>query len=188
MTSKLDLRARDEQRWSDYMVRAQRGDPAIYERLLTELGDAIEVYIRVRFGELSVLEDCVQECLLAIHQARHTYDRRRPFRPWMFTIVRHKTIDVLRRGSSRVAISDIAIDELAGDDPTDALLKLIDGINILENLSPDHREAVVLTKYGGYTTAEAAATLGISESAIKARLHRALQAIRRQLEAEELPA
>ncbi len=170
------------------MIRAHQGDGAIYERLLTELGEAIEVYIRVRFGNLTVLEDCVQECLLAIHKARHTYDRRRPFRPWMFTIVRHRTIDVLRRDSSRVAAPGGSIDELVTDDPTNALLKLIDGIQILENLSPDHREALILTKYGGYTTAEAAATLGISESAIKARLHRALRAIHRQLEREELPA
>ena len=188
MTSKLDMHARDERRWSDYMARAQQGNQAIYERLLTELGDAIEVYIRVRFGELNVLEDCVQECLLAIHKARHTYDRRRPFRPWMFTIVRHRTIDVLRSGSSSIASRETTLEQPASEDPTNRLLKVIDGIRILEGLSPDHREAIVLTKYGGLTTAEAAATLGISESAIKARLHRALRSIHRQLEREELPA
>lgn len=188
MASKLDLYAQDEQRWSEYMIRAHQGDRAVYERLLTELGNAIEVYVRVRFGNLSMLEDCVQESLLAIHKARHTYDQDRPFRPWMFTIVRHRTIDVLRRDSACAAVSVPAIDELGSDDPTNALLKLIDGVRILEGLSPDHREALILTKYGGYTTAEAAATLGISESAIKARLHRALRTIHRQLDREELPA
>ncbi|MGH8595084.1 MAG: sigma factor, partial [Gammaproteobacteria bacterium] len=87
----------DERRWSDWMARAQRGDLGDYELLLREIGAAIEIYIRVRFGTIDMLEDCVQECLLAVHAARHTYDPRRLFRPWFFTIVRHKTIDQLRQ-------------------------------------------------------------------------------------------
>jgi DNA-directed RNA polymerase specialized sigma24 family protein len=46
---------------------------------------------------------------------------------------------------------------------------------------------IALAKFGGYTTAEAAASLGISESAAKARLHRALEALRKILTREELP-
>ena len=66
-------------------------------------------------------------------------------------------------------------------------MRLIDGVRVLNMLSPDHREAVALTKYAGYTVPEAANWLGISESAVKARLHRGLLAIRKHLEAEELP-
>ena len=58
---------------------------------------------------------------------------------------------------------------------------------ILERLSPDHREMITLAKYGGYTTAEAATWLGITESAAKARLQRALVAIRKALDNEGLP-
>ena len=39
-------------------------------------------------------------------------------------------------------------------------LRRVFGIRVLERLAPDHREAVVLTKYAGYSTAEAAAWLG----------------------------
>ena len=180
-------REEDEQRWADLMRKAHGGDRLAYESLLSELNGVIEVYIRVKFGDLRVLEDCVQECLLAIHNARHTYDAARPFRPWMFTIIRNKTIDVLRRESTRGFAGDgdqAAVDALAVDDPSAALGKMIDGVDVLKNLSGDHREAILLTKYVGYTTLEASRKLEITETAFKARLHRALKAVNRELNRE----
>ncbi len=188
MTLPSPRHADDEARWADWMGRAQRGERACYEQLLREVGEVIEVYLRVRFGRIDVLEDCVQECLLAIHLARHTYDGRRAFRPWMFTIVRHRTIDVLRQRRSRLQLEQSLAVEAHSPDDRDQLLRHVLGIRVLEGLSPDHRDAVALTKYAGYSTAEAAAWLGVSEPALKARLHRALAAIRRQLEQETLPA
>jgi len=183
-----DSRIADELRWSSWMARAQAGEQAIYTKLLTELAGAIEVYIRVRFGTLDVLEDCVQECLIAVHQARHTYDTRRPFRPWLFTVVRHKVIDVLRRRATWFTAAAALSDDASMTHDADQLLRRIDGVRILERLNPDQREAVTLAKYGGLTANEAAAWLGISESALKARLQRGLGAIRKILEGEgEVP-
>lgn len=179
-----DRHAADEQRWSAWMAQAQRGDPLAYEQLLRELGRAIEAYLRVRFGRIDLIEDCVQESLLCIHQARHTYDPRRPFRPWMLTLVRHKTIDLLRRRQNWVDVRQAATAAVQGADDPQRLARLIDGIRILDQLDPDHREVITLAKYAGYTTAEAAQWLGISESAVKARLHRALRSVARYLEGE----
>jgi RNA polymerase sigma-70 factor, ECF subfamily len=177
----------DEQRWAAWMACAQRGDLADYAQLLRELGVVIETYIRVRFGTIDALEDCVQECLMAVHAARHTYDPRRLFRPWLFTIVRHKTIDQLRQRQTWLsALQALATLETPASDP-ERNLRMLDGVRILERLSPDHREMITLAKYGGYTTAEAATWLGISESAAKARLQRALVAIGKVLDSEGLP-
>ena len=89
--------AQDEARWSNWIAAANNGDKATYQQLLQEIAGATEAYVRHRFGNVMLLEDCVQESLLAIHNARHTYDSARPFRPWMFTIIRQKTIDLLRK-------------------------------------------------------------------------------------------
>ena len=83
-------RSEDEARWSEWMARAQEGDRGAYEKLMTDLASAVEAYVRRRFGDAGAsdfFEECVQESLIAIHQARHTYDPRRSFRPWFFTIV-----------------------------------------------------------------------------------------------------
>ena len=155
----------DEQRWAGWMAAAHDGDKIAYERLLSELADVIEAYVRRRFGPLPNLEDCVQESLIAVHRARRTYDPARPFRPWLFTLVRHKTIDLLRRNQRHdVATgSDVALIEEAA---RESLNDLIDGIRVLQRITPDHRNAVALTQYGGYTVPEAARELGISESAL----------------------
>lgn len=180
-----DPYAEDERRWCAWMAQAQRGDAAAYARLLAELGMTVEAYIRARFGPLDLLEDCVQECLMTLHQARHTYDPTQQFRPWLFTLVRHKTIDVLRRRPVWCAVSPLDRPDNEAASP-DRQQQIIDGIRILERLPPEYREAVTLAKYGGYTTAEAAVHAGISESALKARLQRGLVAIRRLLDDEEV--
>ena len=100
------MREADESRWSALMVSAQAGNSDDYRVLLEELGDVVHAFLASRFGHHDFIEDCVQEALMAIHLARHTYDPSRPFRPWMFAIVRHKTIDILRKQRSRAQAAD----------------------------------------------------------------------------------
>ena len=173
--------AGDEQRWSQYMAAAHRGDKRLYERLLGELAAAIEGYVRSRFGRLTFTEDCVQECLLAIHNARHTYDPARPIRPWLFAIVRNKTVDLLRRSYAS---------ERAVTEPLDASLPAaassseseIEAGDVLAKLKPQFRSALTLTKVIGYSVHEAAERSGISETAMKTRVRRAIRAARSLLE------
>lgn len=168
----------DEARWSALMQRAQKGERDAYNTLLTEIDSAIEAYIRANFGNIPTLEDCVQECLLAIHAARHTYDQNRLFRPWLFVIVRHKTIDVLRRirPDEKHASAELPEHVLGSTDMTH-LERMIDGKILLKKLKPEQQQAVALTKYAGMTTLEAAKLVGINESALKARLRRSLKTL-----------
>ena len=184
--NKKERDAEDEKLWASWMSNAQNGDMANYSRLLEQLGSAIEQYIRFRFGDIDALEDCVQECLIAIHEARHTYESHRLFRPWMFTIVRHKAIDTLRKRQTWLKMKEKLSTSIESITDSEHLQKKIDGVRILDRLSHDHREVVVLAKYGGYSTAEAAQWLGISESATKVRLHRAMHTIMQSLEQEDL--
>ena len=162
-----------EARWSKLMAAAQGGDRRSYEQLLGEIGDAIEGYIRRHFGRLSFAEDCVQECMLAIHKGRHTWDPARRFRPWLFTIVRHRVIDLLRSAyAGREAPESTMKDELREPDASAE----IEAGELLAQLETQQRDALMLTKIHGYSLAEAAERTGISESAMKSRVARALRA------------
>jgi RNA polymerase sigma-70 factor (ECF subfamily) len=176
-------RERDERRWSQWMAAANRGDSAAYEQLLVEISAVVEAYLLARFGAVDFLEDCVQECLLAVHRARASYDTGRAFRPWLFTIVRHKAIDLLRRRQVRRRDGsglDLEPAPLQPADPATAL----EGARLLAQLDPSQREAIALTKYSGLTVAEAAERVGISRTAMRSRVHRALRELRDRL-AEE---
>ncbi len=166
------------------MSQAQQGNEQAYHQLLTEVSEAIAGYLRIRFGALEIMDDCVQESLIALHHARHTYDQSRPFRPWLFALVRHKAIDLLRTQNRHAAMLDRRVDAHESE-----ALYTETGFevgSVLEALKPTHREVLILTKVVGLSIAEAADKLEISKSAVKIRVHRAIKATRKILEVEHV--
>jgi RNA polymerase sigma-70 factor (ECF subfamily) len=178
-------REEDERRWAAWMVAAQAGDEDAYRRLLSELGRAVDRYVRRHFGAGEFVEDCVQEILLAVHQARHSWDPARSFRPWLFTIVKHKAIDFLRRRNvrTRYEASDVDPDVADRGVPPTAESKILAG-ELVEKLDRTYRDALLMTKLEGRSVAEVAARLGVSEAAVKTRVHRAIKALQRALRSE----
>ena len=69
------------------MAKAQGGDRTAYNVLLSEAGMWLERYFRRRVPPHH-LDDLVQDVLLALHAKRATYDRTRPFLPWLAAIAR----------------------------------------------------------------------------------------------------
>lgn len=177
----------EQQRWSALMVSAQSGNQQDYQQLLMELSAVIERYLKSRLGHHHFIEDCVQDCLIAIHQARHSYDGRRLFGPWLFAIVRHKAIDTLRhqQAQSRLTEHQRERSDSNTDNPSTMENSIIQG-RLINTLSSPYREAITLTKILGLTTAEAATELSISESALKVRVHRALGRLKKLLENDQL--
>lgn len=175
----------DEQRWSSLMVSAQAGDESDYRQLLEELADVIQNFLRSRLGSHHFIEDCVQEALIAIHLARHTYDPQRPFRPWLFAIVRNKAIDTLRRQRARERTLDHYQREqrvLSQPERQGIGQSEVPEGQLLESLTAKHREVLVLTKIIGFSVAETAERLGISQGAVKVRVHRAIRKLQQLLE------
>lgn len=183
------MQQHDEQRWSSLMVSAQAGSERDYRQLLDELAGVIHNFLRSRFGSRHFIEDCVQEVLIAIHQARHTYDPARPFRPWLFAIVRNKAIDFFRRQRTReralhqFQTEQEILSQPGGQAPSRS--EIADG-SLLESLSEQHKEVLVLTKIIGFSVAETADRLGISQGAVKVRVYRAIRKLRQLLEEERL--
>ncbi len=163
------------------MLQAQAGDEAAYRALLTELSERLRAYYRRRLTTLvSDAEDLVQETLLAIHNQRHTYDRSRPLTAWCYAIARYKLVDFLRRRGRREALTDSIDDDfgerLSADEPgaSDARKDLR---QLLDTLPERQRQSVVYVKIEGRSVAETATLTGMSESAIKVNVHRALKAL-----------
>ena len=174
----------DDLRWRDWMVAAQDGDKASYERLLRELRSVIRGYLIRRFGPADFIDDVAQECLLSVHAGRHTYDATRPFRAWLFTIVRHRTIDFLRRqrGAWLQREATVAADDVG----TPAAIETIsEAAWLLRQLKPEQREIIVLIKYLGLSAEESGQRLGVSVASVRVRLHRALAATRKLVRRDE---
>ena len=91
----------DDAQLAGLMTRAQDGDGAAYERLLRACLPRIAAIARGEGLRGAAVDDAVQETLLTLHRARHTYDPSRPFLPWLRAIARRRAVDGLRRDGRR---------------------------------------------------------------------------------------
>jgi RNA polymerase sigma-70 factor (ECF subfamily) len=168
----------------DLFVRGQAGDAAAYHAFLRRLGAHLRAYIARRlFGWPDEVEDLVQECLLAMHNQRHTYQPEQPLTAWVHAIARYKLIDLLRAKSVREDLHEPLDDDLpvfaqSQEEAGDARRDLA---GLLETLPDRHRLPIVHVKLEGRSVAETAQLTGMSESAVKVGIHRGLKALAAKL-------
>jgi len=176
-----------ELRLQSLFVEGVGGDAAAYRLLLKTLSAHLRAFLRRRLQRWpDEVEDLVQECLLAIHNQRTSYDIGVPFTAWAHAIARYKLIDWLRRHAHRDALHDpldeadqlfAVADEEAGDARRDLA-------TLLAGLPDKQREAIVLTKVDGLSVREAADALSMSEANVKVSVHRGLKALAAKLRNE----
>ncbi len=169
-----------EQELHALFVRGQGGDAAAYRAFLQRLSAHLRAYLARRlFGWPDEVEDLVQECLLAMHNQRHTYQSDQPLTAWVHAIARYKMIDLLRAKAGREALHEPLDDELAvfAESATDASDARRDLAGLLDTLPDRHRLPIVHVKLEGLSVAETAKLTGMSESAVKVGIHRGLKAL-----------
>ena len=167
------------------MRRAQAGNQEAYAELLALLTSVTRQYTRRKSGAVPWVEDVVQETLISVHRARHTYDPSRPFAPWFYAIAAHRLVDVFRRErrvTSREQAGDVLPEPVPartvdreGDVDMDAVRAA------LASLPQRQREIVEGLKLRDESVRELAGRLGMSESAVKVTAHRAYQALKKML-------
>ena len=158
------------------LVRAaQRGDVAALEGLFRLHWPAAYRAAWFVIRDAQAAEDVAQEAFLAAVAALDRFDRRRPFGPWLRTIVARRAIDALRARSLRREVGDAPLDVIAAPcaEAADA-----DGFAAaLAALPDDQRTVVVLRHVLELTPGEIAATLGVPRGTVNSRLRRGLDAL-----------
>ncbi len=175
------------------MAAAQDGDRAAYESLLVALVPVLRAFAGRRGVAPAQVEDVVQEVLLLLHRARHTWRPERPFAPWLWAIARNASTDALRRQTrdrSRRDETPGLRDEPASEDPgPEELLRATEFsprlAAALSALPDAQREAIELLYLQQLPVAEAAARAGVTETALKVRAHRGTRALRTRLGTRE---
>src|SRR5262249_17258187 len=137
---------------------------------------------RLRGSEEDV-EDLVQETLISVHTRRASYDRDRPFRPWLYAIARYRLIDHYRQRRLSVPIEDVESILLA-EGVEDASSARLDVNQLLSTLSIKQARAIRHTQIDGLSIAEAAKIEGIGESDVKVSVHRGLKTLAARIQKE----
>ena len=179
------MTAEQESQSAALMRLAQAGDQIAYASLLAMLTGIARQFARRRLGAVPWIDDVVQETLLAIHGARHTWQADRSFAPWFYAILSNRLIDVLRR-EHRVAAREVGADSTDFPEPT-ANAESNEGIDVeairaaVAALPARQRQVIQELKFEDRSVREVAGRLNMSESAVKVTAHRGYRALRQLL-------
>jgi RNA polymerase sigma-70 factor, ECF subfamily len=176
--------ARDQQ-LAQLLIRAQGGDQAAYEGFLREASEVLRAFLARRMvSARDRVEDVLQDTLLTVHRARHSFLPGRPIGPWLYAIGEHRIADFYRR-HRRIAAVETSLDgresAMADGSEPDA-----DGLGAsvweaLTKLPSKQRMIIEYLKVQDLSVKEVAALAGMSESAVKVTAFRGYEGIRRML-------
>jgi RNA polymerase sigma factor (sigma-70 family) len=153
------------------MAAAQRGDADAYRRVLAEATVWLRRFFLRRLPP-SMIDDAVQDTLLAVHEKRHTFDPSQGFGPWLAAIARYKWIDRLR-AEHRADMVPLE-DDLPVPDHEERVTTAHALERLLAMLRPAQAEVIRLVKLQGLSIEEAARRTGQSASLVKVNIHRGL--------------
>jgi RNA polymerase sigma-70 factor, ECF subfamily len=179
------LNAAHDQQLAELLVQAQDGDQAAYERFLREASAVLRAFLSKRMTTTTDrVEDVLQETLLSVHRARHTFLVGRPIGPWLYAICEHRMAEFFRRHRriERVEVSsDLHALEIADRAPPQAEGRGALAYEALMKLPSKQRVVIECLKLQDLSVKEVALQTGMSEGAVKITAFRGYEAIRKHL-------
>jgi RNA polymerase sigma-70 factor (ECF subfamily) len=169
------------------LERAGAGDPAAFLQLYDRYRNAVFRFAYRLSGTVETAEDITHDCFLSlIKRPENFIPGRSSMRTYLFSAARNLWLKQLRKLGRESALDDFDEEKFVslGQQP---LRKLLDdelALKVREavsSLPPLQREALVLFEYEGLSLAEIANTVGADIGAVKARLHRGREQLRKWL-------
>ena len=174
------------------VIQSMDCTPDVFACLLEASEAAVYNLCYRMLGEGKEAEDATQESFLRAYRQFHRYDPSRPFRPWVFTIACHHCCDRLRK--RRLMVWLRADDEFQhpvwrepAPGPEDQALQSEQSERIQEllaQLSPKDRAAIVLRYWYDFSDQEIAQAIGTTMSAVKSRIHRARRSLAEKMRSD----
>lgn len=170
----------EEQRLRALFIDGLGGDAVAYRSFLRELRRHLRYLLGRKLPQLHEdVEDLVQDILIAVHTARHTYRTGEPVTAWIRAIASYKLMDFFRRRARCESLHDSIDDHqdifsTSGEEPADARSDIG---KLLGHLPHNQRLSILHVKLQGFSVAEAAGLIGLSEAAVRVSIHRGLRAL-----------
>jgi RNA polymerase sigma-70 factor (ECF subfamily) len=180
----------------EYIRRIQAGEKQLFHDLIRPCERAIYFLLFSLLGNEADADDAAQETAIKVFRNLHLFRGESQFRTWVLSIARNEGLGRLRKRASRREDSlDAAVEEQEGDYtpailtswrevPTETLeRKELSELlrRAINELPENYRNVILLRDIEEMDGRETAAVLGISEGAVKVRLHRARAMLQRNL-------
>jgi RNA polymerase sigma factor (sigma-70 family) len=170
--------------WPSELVvtAAQQGDERAIALLVSGAHPHVRRFARTLCSTPEDAEDAAQEALVVLYRKIGTLRAAAALASWMFQIVYRQC---LRR--ARSALHPWPLDAGAEPSAEDAALAHLELERIVASIAalpPEQRAVVVMRDIQGLPGGTTATALGLSRAAMKSRLHRGRETLRKELRSE----
>jgi RNA polymerase sigma-70 factor (ECF subfamily) len=180
-TAQIELSRTDD----SLALQAQSGDEGSLRELIARLYPGVHAYIFRMLHHEEDARDVTQDVFLRMVAHLADYRGEYKFSTWLFRIAINRARDVLRlRGRTMADLASIPETEDSLEGPEGLIRAGEERQKLLEavkRLPESVRESLLLAYQQGMPHAEIATILGITTNAVKLRIHKALQLLRKRL-------
>jgi RNA polymerase sigma-70 factor (ECF subfamily) len=170
----------------ELLEAARRRDPGAFEELVERTHRRVYTLAYRLVGDRHEAEDVAQEAYLRAYRALPGFRGESRFETWLYRITANTAMNHLRR---RGRFGDVLAEDdervVRVEDPSrPALDDVVERDEIeraLGTLPAGQRAVVLLKDVYGFSCAEIGEHIGISEGAVKVRLHRARRRLKEQV-------
>jgi RNA polymerase sigma factor (sigma-70 family) len=165
----------------ELMLAHARGDPDAFEELHRRHAGAVLRFMRKDLWRAEAAHDLTQQTFLQLHRSRHDFRASGTFLGWLLTIARNLKYTYMRQVRRRPPTVPIEAAPVA-EDESERRLEARDTLErALETLPENQRIVIRLYWLEHRSYPEIARRLGVKESAVRVRAHRAYRRLREHL-------
>jgi RNA polymerase sigma factor (sigma-70 family) len=170
------------------LQQAADGDEAAFHVLYERYRDPIFRFAYRLLGSADAAEDVTHDCFLSLIKAPGRFDpNKASLRTYIYSAARNQAAKRYNSSEREASIDDLKEEPAAGD-RHEPMRKVLDDelasevARAISGLPPLQREALVLFEYEELSLAEIATVVGVDANTVKARLFRAREKLRNQLD------
>jgi len=173
----------------ELLRRFKHGDEAAFHELVDRYADYLYGVAWSLVGHAADAEDIVQETFAGAFRGAAGFREAASIKTWLLRILMRQCARSRRSAWKRRVFSfsdrpesstdgETAAPDALSAPPQQQVEHRVDVVQMLETLSPEHREVLVLRELEGMSYAEIAATLRVPQGTVESRLYRARQELR----------
>ena len=170
---------------TELLAQIGRGDQAAFRTLLDRHARYLFGVAHAMSGSTADAEDLVQETLMGAVTSAGKFRGESSVRTWLVRILVNK-VRMWRRsgekhkGTTALDVSPAGEPASAGRSPGAAVDAKLDLTQMLAQLSPEHRQVIILRELQGMSYEEMARALDVPRGTVESRLHRAREELRKR--------
>ncbi|MGE5609962.1 MAG: RNA polymerase sigma factor [Bacillota bacterium] len=170
----------------ELLGRIRQGDKSAFHELVDRYAGQLFGVAYSLLGNAADAEDAVQETFAGAFKGLSSFRGQASVKTWLLRILARQVAGC-RRSNVRqrrilVEAQDSSPDntQYTAASPEVGVDQRLDVMSMLQTLSPEHRDVVVLREFEGLSYGEMAEALGVPQGTVESRLHRARQELRQR--------